>query len=407
MSGKIPEGSIVMIDWKEASNLGAQILAESEALRLEMQDWRRDFHQFPELAFEENVTASKISRILSSIDGMKVIQGFAVSTCVIGILGEDIPGPALLIRTSIDAVAVEEETGLPYSSCIPGVMHAGGHDAHIASLLGAAKVLSKHIDELNSKVVFLFQPAAEGRGGAKSLMENQFLEKFNIGRAFGLHWWPELPYGELFLRKGVITALSDRIHIEIKGTAGHAAESHMAIDPITVAAHVITSIHSMMAREIDPRDAVVVSFGQLEAGFAYNIIPEHANLWGTIRAFSPKTRDFVQNRIETMAPCIAKAFRANASVNYTRNYNQVDNDPELVDEIIRIGVPFFGENGIKMLEKPLLSGEDFSFFSSCIPSVFMLIGTGFDYTLHHPSYDIPETMLPFSAAWTAYMALSL
>ncbi|MDO5562367.1 MAG: peptidase dimerization domain-containing protein, partial [Synergistaceae bacterium] len=158
----------------------------------------------------------------------------------------------------------------------------------------------------------------------------------------------------------------------------------------------------------DPRDPVVISFGQVEAGFAYNVIPEQANLWGTLRAFDPKTRDFVQNRLETMAPAVAKAFRGLASVEYTRNYGQVENDQEFTGKLIHeAAVPFFGMDGIKPLESPLLFGEDFSFFSSCVPSTFMLIGTGLEYALHHPAYDIPESMLPFSAAWEAYLALTI
>ncbi len=389
------------------SALGAQLLAEAESISEEMQDWRRDFHQFPELAFEENITVSKITRVLESIEGMEVISGFAIPTSVMGILGNDLPGPAILLRSCMDALAVEEETGLSYSSCMPGVMHACGHDAHMASLLGAAKILSLHRDGLKRKIIFLFQPAGEGRGGARILVENRFLETFNIGNAAALHWWPEMPYGELFLRKGVLTALSDRIHIDIRGTAGHAAEPHMAIDPITIASHIVIAIQTMLTREIDPRDPIVVSFGQIEAGFAYNVIPEQVNVWGTLRAFDPKTRDFVQGRIEAMAPAIAKAFRGLASVEYTRNYSQVENDSEMVDKVLSVGLPFFGEDGIRMLERPLLSGEDFSYFSSCVPSVFMLMGTGLEYGLHHPRYDIPESMLSFSAAWEAYMALTL
>ncbi|NLX84428.1 MAG: amidohydrolase [Synergistaceae bacterium] len=396
-----------MSDNSDLSAFGAVLLAEAEGISEEMQDWRRDFHQFPELAFEENITASKITKVLESIDGIEVISGFAIPTSVIGILGQDLPGPAILLRSCMDALAVEEETGLPFSSCMPGLMHACGHDAHMASLLGAAKVLSLHKDELKRRVVFLFQPAGEGRGGARTLVENRFLETFDIGNAASLNWWPEMPYGELYLRSGVLTALSDKIHIDIRGTAGHAAEPHMAVDPVTMASHILIAIQTMLTREIDPREPVVVSFGQIEAGLAYNVIPEQVNIWGTLRAFNPKTRDYVQGRIETMTPAIAKAFRGLASVEYTRNYGQVENDPEMVERILSVGIPFFGEDGIKMLKRPLLSGEDFSFFSSCVPSVFMLMGTGLEYGLHHPRYDIPENMLPFSAAWEAYMAMKL
>ena len=396
-----------MTDGLGASGLGAGLLDEAEKISYDIQDWRREFHQFPELAFEENITAAKIARVLKTIEGMEVISGFATPTCVIGVLGGDKPGPSITLRACMDALPVEEATGLSFASCMPGLMHASGHDVHMASLLGAAKILSLHRNELRHKVVFLFQPAGEGRGGAKLLVENRFLEKFNVGHVFGLQWWPELPYGELYLRRGVITALSDRIHIDIRGTAGHAAMPHLAVDPVTIAAHTIIAIQTMLTREVDPREPIVVTFGQVEAGIAYNAIPEQANLWGTLRAFSPQTRDFVQSRIETLAPAVAKAFRGLASVEYTRNYGQVDNDAALVDKIVEIAMPFFGEDGMKMLDRPLLSGEDFSFFSSCVPSAFMLMGTGYEYSLHNPRYDSPEIMLPFSAAWEAYVALMI
>lgn len=394
-------------DNRDGQNLGAILLEEADNIFIEMQEWRRELHQFPELAFEENITASKIKRVLESIPGMEVISGYSIPTCVIGILGGELPGQALCMRASMDALEVEETTGAAFASCMPGVMHASGHDAHMASLLGAAKILSNHQDKLKRKVVFLFQPAGEGRGGAKMLVDDRFLENFNIGGCFAVSWWPELPYGELFIKKGVLTALSDRIHIDIRGTAGHAAEPHKTVDPISIAAHLIVAMQTMLARDVDPRETALVSFGQMEAGFAYNVIPEQANLWGTFRGFNPETRDFVQNRIEKMVPDIARAFRGLASVEYTRNYAQVDNSPEFVERIIEIATPFFGEDGINILERPLLTGEDFSFFSACVPSAYMLIGTGLEYGLHKPVYDVPESMLPFSAAWAAYAALTL
>lgn len=391
----------------ELSSLGAALLADAEKIMGDMQDWRRDFHQFPELAFEENITASKITNVLRSIPGMAVTVGFAAQTTVVGVLGAELPGPALMLRATMDAIAGEEQTGLPFSSCLPGVMHACGHDAEMAALMGAASVLSKYSDRLKQRVVFLFQPAGEGRSGAKMLTDNGFIEQFNVGRCSAVNWAPELAYGELYTKRGVMTALSDRIHIDIRGTTGHAAEPHLAVDPVTIAANIIITIQTMLAREVDPREPVVVSFGQVEAGAAYNVIPEQANLWGTLRAFDPKTRDFVQSRIETVAPAIAKALRGLASVEYTRNYAQVENNPEMLDDLRRVGLPFFGEDGLQMLERPLLSGEDFSYFSNRAPSLFMLLGTGLEYPINHPRYDIPENMLPFAAAWEAYLALTM
>ena len=387
--------------------LGPQLLKEAERFSSDLIDWRRDFHQFPEVAFEEHITASKITRVLKEMDGIEVISGFDSPTCVVAVVGRNLPGPGLLLRTGMDAVEVEEQTGLSFSSSLPGVMHACGQDAHMASLLGAARLLSIHRDKLKRKVILLFQPAAEGKSGAKTLIENKFFQEFDIEHCLGLLWWPELPYGELFTRKGVMTALSDRIHIDIRGVSGWAAEPHLAVDPVTIAAHIIISIQSALTRDLDPRDPVVVSFPQIEAGSAYNVIADHANLWGTLRAFSSETRHLVQSRIEEISATVAKAFKGHASVEYSANYGHVENDPEFTKKVLDVALPFFGEDGITMLDRPLLSGEDFSFFSSYVPSTFMLLGTGLEYKLHHPSYDVPESLLPFSAAWEAYMALML
>ncbi|MCR5335408.1 MAG: M20/M25/M40 family metallo-hydrolase, partial [Synergistes sp.] len=216
---------------QQLSSLGASVLSDAENISNDMQEWRRDFHQFPELALEENLTASKIKRVLKSIPGMEVYAGFAVKTCVIGVLGAEKEGPALMLRAVMDADAGDEQTGLPFSSCVPGVFHSAGHDAEMASLLGAAAVLSKYQDRLRQKTVFLFQPSGSGRSGAKILTENNIIEKFDIGRAATVSWAPDLAYGELFMRRGVMTALSDKLHIDIRGTTGHAAAPHTTVDP--------------------------------------------------------------------------------------------------------------------------------------------------------------------------------
>jgi amidohydrolase len=306
----------------------------------------------------------------------------------------------------MDALALEEETNLPFASCIPGVMHACGHDAHMACLLGAAALLSRRAEELTRPVMFIFQPAEEGKGGARALVEAGLFSRFSIDRVLGVHLWPNLPYRSLRTRKGVLTALSDRIHIEIKGVGGHAAVPHDTVDPITIAAQIILTIQTMIAREVDPLESAVISFGQLEAGFAYNIIPETAHLWGTLRAFDSRVRDFLQERLETMVPSLAKAWRAQATLEYIRNYPQVVNDPETTERLFAISEPFFGADAVAPMERPILSGEDVSFYSREVPSCFALLGTGLEYGLHHPRYDVPEDLLPFVAAYEAYLGLA-
>jgi len=255
-------------------------------------------------------------------------------------------------------------------------------------------------------VIFLFQPAEEGRGGARALVEAGLFSRFPIGRVLGVHLWPNQPYGSLRTRKGILTALSDRIHIEIQGVGGHAAAPHTTVDPITIAAHLILTIQTLLAREVDPAESAVISFGQLESGYAYNIIPETAHLWGTLRAFESRVRDFVQERLETVVPSVARAWRALATLEYHRNYPQVRNDPETVERVLEVAARFLGPEAVSLMERPILSGEDFAFYSLEVPSCFLLLGTGLEYGLHHSRYDVPEDLLPLTAAFEAYLGLS-
>lgn len=386
-----------------------ELKSASENFSGEIIAWRREFHQFPELAFEESVTSSRIIAALSGLGGMNVVRSFGTPTCVMGILREDIQVPAIVLRADIDALAVEEESGLPFASCFPGVMHACGHDAHIASLLGAAKLLSERASLLKRPVIFLFQPAEEGKGGAKKIVEAGFFEKYSIQNVLGLHFWPLMPFGQMATRKGPVTALSDRIHIAISGVTSHAASPHQGVDPTVVAAHVLLSIQDIITREKDPLSPAVVSFGRIEIGEAYNIIPGNAHMWGTLRALDPEVRDFVQGRLEEMVPLIARAHRATATVEYNKNYPRLLNDPELTSKILERAGEFFSDNesGVAELDKPLLAGEDFSFYSLKVPSCFMLMGTGGECGLHNPHFDVPEELIPLVSAWEAYLALTI
>ena len=386
---------------------GPALLAAAEDLFEQLVAWRRAFHQFPELAFEENVTAARIIEALSAIEGVEIVKGFGCPTSVVGLIGGDLPGKVLAIRAEMDALALDEETGVPFSSCIPGVMHAAGHDAHMAALLGAAVLIAERRQELQRPVALLFQPAEEGKGGARALVQAGLIKRFNVGQVVAPLLWPNSPYGTFMTRPGVITALSDRIHIEIRGIGGHAALPHVTVDPILVGAHIILSIQSLISRELDPLESAVISFGQVEAGEAYNIIPETGHMWGTLRAFDTGVRDFLKDRLQALVPAVATAFRGSAVLDYTRNYPQTQNDPELTAALQRCADEFFGGEQIGSLAKPLLSGEDFSFYSLEVPSCLMLIGTGEEVGLHHSRYQVPEEILPLAAAWEAFMAMSL
>jgi amidohydrolase len=255
----------------------------------------------------------------------------------------------------------------------------------------------------------LFQPAEEGKGGARKIVEAGFFDEYRIGNVIGLHFWPMMPFGQMATRRGPITALSDRIHIAIHGVTSHAASPHQGVDPTVVAAHVLLSIQDIISREKDPLSPAVISFGQIETGEAYNIIPGNAQMWGTLRALEPEVRDFIQGRLEEMVPLIARAHRATATMEYNRNYPRLLNDPTLTSAILEKARLFFADNesGVAELERPLLAGEDFAFYSLKVPSCFMLMGTGGEFGLHNPHYDVPEELIPLASAWEAFLALSL
>ena len=392
-------------EWDTMQKTALDLLAEAEDLAESIIGWRREFHQFPELGFEENITSTRVAQILSGIEGVEVIKGFGTPTSVLGILGKDLPGPAFVLRADMDALALDEETGLPYSSCMPGVMHACGHDSHMASLLGTAILLSRRQHLLRRKVILLFQPAEEGKGGARTLVEKGLLSHFDIAQVVALHFWPLLPYGHFYSRPGTITSLSDRFHIEILGVGAHAASPHLGVDPVMIAAHVLFGIQHIISRERDPRESAVITVGQIEAGDAYNIIPERVDMRGTLRAFTAETRDFLQKRLESVVEGVCRTFNARSNIEYVQNYPRIWNDEELTRETLERARLFFGDDAVHLLDIPLLAGEDFAFYSLEVPSTFFLIGTGTEYGLHHPKYDVPEDLLHLAAAWGAFLAL--
>jgi len=387
--------------------LSSLLLDEAEGISQQVVAWRREFHQFPELAFDERVTAARIVQILSDLDGMEVTTGLGTSTSVVGLLRGDLRKPALMLRSDMDALALEEGTDLPFASCMPGLMHGCGHDAHMATLLGAATLLSRHQEDLARPVVFVFQPAEEGMGGAKSMVEGGLIKRFDVGMALGFHYWPHYSYGKLFTRQGPMTAISDQMHVEMQGVGGHAAEPHLVVDPIIAMAQLLLATQSLTNREIDPMKAAVVSFGRIEAGEAYNVIPERVHLWGTVRAFDADTRDYLRKRLEEVVPTISKAFRVMGTMEYMPYCPPTINDEALTERILELSKSLLGEENVMVMERPLFAGEDFAFYSQLVPSCFCIMGTGVEYGLHHPKYDIPEDLFPLAVAWEAYMGLLL
>jgi amidohydrolase len=395
------------IDPGAITDIGIKLLSEAEGMADDLVEWRRAFHQFPELGLEEYMTSSKIENILLSMPGMEVFKGFGLQTCVIGRLRGDLPGGAIAFRAEIDAVEVREDTGLPFSSYDNRVSHVQGHDAHMASLLGAASLLCERRENLNHPIVFLFQPAEEGRGGARHLMDIDLLGKFNIEKMICVHWVPHLPYGQIITNRGGVTAFSSKIHIGLSGPGGHGPTPYLTSDPVYLSAEIQVALQGMITREVNPEKTVVLSFGRVEAAEVYNVIAEEAHLWGTLRATDRDTHRALKLRIEELVKGLARLSHIAASVEYMLDYNQVVNNENLVSEVFKYGTALMGSDSMELLRNPLLVGEDFSFYSEQIPSCLMFLGTGMEYGLYHARYDIPENLLPFASAWSAYLGLLL
>ena len=391
----------------EAAKIGDKLLSETEGATRELVAWRRYFHQFPEAGLDEHLTSARIESILSSMPGMEVTKGFGIDTCVIGRIGGERGGGSLAFRTEMDAVEVREDTGLPFSSNADHLSHAQGHDAHMASLLGTAQLLSDHRDALERPVVFIFQPADEGKGGSRYLIEAGVREKYDIEKMLCIHWVPYLPYGQIFTNKGGVTAFTNKLHIGLAGQGGHGATPHLASDTLYLSALMQISLQSVLTREVDPQKTAVLSFGRIEAAEVYNVIAEEVDLWGTLRTTDRETHRFLRKRIEDVVRSMAHAAHVSASVEYTLDYGQVMNDEDLVSDIFSIGTVLAGNDGMCRLDSPLLMGEDFCYYAERIPSCMMFLGTGMEYGLYHARYDIPENLLPFASAWGAYLAMFL
>jgi amidohydrolase len=368
-----------------------------EADRRHLEALRRDLHQHPELGYEEHRTSGVVRRELERA-GVQFAGDLAGGTGVLGFLPstrhEDAPTVAL--RADMDALPIEERTGAGYSSENPGKMHACGHDGHTTILIGAARTLAQ-MDRPNN-VLFVFQPAEEGGAGGKRMCEDGVLEGRQFGRAadriFGLHCFPGLHVGEVSCRAGTMMANADTIRIKVYGKGGHAAMPHTGIDPIVVASHIVVAAQAIVSRSVDPLDAMVITFGQITGGTAHNIIPEHAELVGTVRTLRPDTRALAERRLQEVVQGVAQAHGATAHLEFDHGYPAVYNDPDLVDEFRQ----HVGET-IMPDPLPVMGGEDFSFYGQHIPACFYWLGlmaegqTSYP-NLHAPEFDFNDAALP-------------
>jgi amidohydrolase len=372
---------------------------------------RRDFHEHPELAFQEVRTAGIVADRLRALGVEDVRTGIA-GTGVTGLIRGTKAGGGrtVLLRADMDALPIHEENDVPYCSQHPGVMHACGHDAHTAMLLGTARLLMERRAELAGTVKLLFQPAEESPpGGAKPMIEAGVLEEPKVDAAFGIHIHQDAPVGVIKLRPGPAMAAADRFHVLIRGKGGHGAKPHLTVDPIVIGAQIVTALQTLVARAVDPTDEAVVTVGTFKAGEAFNVIPETAELGGTVRTFNAKNRDFLEERIETLARGIAQAMGAEVEVAYTRGYPATVNDPAMTELVRQEAAKVVGEENVQ--QPPLMMGaEDFSYFLERVPGAFWFVGSqnperGLVWGHHHPRFDVDEVAMAIGMETMVNVAL--
>ncbi|MGH2532106.1 MAG: M20 metallopeptidase family protein [Thermomicrobiales bacterium] len=356
---------------------------------------RRHLHQHPELGFQEHETAKFVVERLQAL-GVEDIQTGVAKTGVTGLIrGGQGDGRVVLLRADMDALPIEEENAVDYRSRTPGVMHACGHDAHTAMLLAVSRMLLDRRDEFAGAVKVLFQPSEEAPpGGAKPMIEAGVLDNPKVDVAFGLHVGQGLPVGQIEVGPGARTANADTFRVVIQGKGGHGARPETTVDPIVVGAQIVTAVQTLVSREKDPREVAVVTIGSFNAGKAPNVIPDTAELSGTIRTYSEDVREAIAGRIKAIVEGIAAAMRAEARVAIEYGYPSVVNDPAMVEVVRAAAADVVGAANV-VEQSPKMVGEDFSYFSLRVPSCFFSVGTrneakGLTWGHHHPRFDIDE-----------------
>lgn len=362
----------------------------------EITAWRRDFHAHPEILFETHRTAGIVAEKLREFGCDQVIEGVG-QTGVVGIINgkTDTSGMVVGLRADMDALPILEATGVEYASTVPGKMHACGHDGHTAMLLGAAKYLCE-TRNFDGRVALVFQPAEEGGGGAKVMLDDGLLQHIDIKEFYGLHNVPGMPLGRLATRAGPFYGSADQFEIILEGRGGHAAQPHETIDVTVVAAHVITGLQSIVSRNSDPIRSVVVSVTTVETDTtAHNVIAGRVRMTGTARTFTPEDREMVERRIEEITTLTAQAHGSTAKVDYERGYPAVINTEIEAGHLAKAAEAVAGECHLAL---QYMWGEDFSFFLEERPGAYLHLGIGDNASLHHPEYNFNDEAIPYGCS---------
>ncbi|MEP2030283.1 MAG: M20 aminoacylase family protein [Paracoccaceae bacterium] len=374
-------------------------LAEMHA---EITGWRRHLHENPELQFEVHETAAFVEEKLRSFGIDEITTGIG-QTGVVGVIKgkSDTLGRVVGLRADMDALPILEATGLEYASKVPGMMHACGHDGHTAMLLGAAKYLAE-TRNFDGTVVLIFQPAEEGGGGGREMVNDGLMERWNIQEVYGMHNEPGVTAGDFLIRPGAVMASADEFFVTVTGQGGHAAAPHEAIDPNLAAAHVLIALQSIASRNVDPLGHVVVSVCSVHSDTeATNVIPQSVRMGGTVRALDETVRMQVQERVHQIANATAEAYGCTATVDYKNGYPVTVNAEENTRYAADVARSVAGK--VDEDAPQIMAAEDFSFMLNERPGAYIFLGNGDGATVHHPEYNFNDDVIPAGCSWFAEM----
>ncbi len=364
--------------------------------------WRRDLHAHPEILYDVHRTAGFVADRLREFGCDEVVTGLG-RTGVVGVIKGRRPGAGhgprgIGLRADMDALPIHEETGLPYQSKHPGKMHACGHDGHTAMLLGAARYLAETRNFAGDAVV-IFQPAEEGGAGAAAMIKDGLMDRFAIDQVYGMHNTPGLPVGSFAIRPGSMMASMDQLKISIEGKGAHAAMPHKGVDSLLAGAQLVTALQTIVSRSVDPLESAVISICSFHAGHTTNVIPQTAELLGTIRLLKPEIRDLVQRRIQEVVAGVAQLTGARINLEYMRGYPVLVNHAAETEVATRVASEIAGAGNVVANARPIMAAEDFAYMLEARPGAFIFVGNGDTAELHHPSYNFNDDAIIYGTSY--------
>lgn len=381
----------------DSAGVEGGVLPALEARKAELTHWRRTLHAMPETAFEEHRTSAFVADKLESF-GLSVHRGLARTGLVATLHGARGEGPAIGLRADMDALDIHEATNLPWRSDTPGKMHACGHDGHMTMLLAAARHLSENPDFAGT-VHFIFQPAEENEGGGKVMVEQGLFDRFPMQGVYGLHNWPNAPFGTFLGRPGPMFASFDIFEVKVIGRGAHAAMPQRGIDPVVTAAHIVAQLQSIVARSVSPQEAAVVTVTQIHGGDTWNVIPDEVVLRGTVRSFTQEVRDLVEQRFRAVVAGVCAAQGAGSEIRYERRYPALVNHDGAFGHALKAAGATVGAGQVVPDFEPIMAAEDFAYMLEAVPGAYLCLASGPGANLHNAQYDFNDELIPVGASY--------